>query len=437
MLASLFELGLKRYYWTTTAYPPISDLWQPYKATPNSQFFSSINNYSLYIHIPFCQSKCAFCEYVTIPEPDEDIKERYVQSLIRELETYTSDIDMYSKTCIGLDIGGGTPLTLSEEQLEKLVKAIQRNCISIDNALSRSIETTSILAANDLNKLKVVKELGFNRLSFGVQTTDLCVANGLNLKVRSSDILRTAMHNSRQAGFEKTNIDIMYGLPHQTQQSLESTLNNVISLGPEHITLYEMRYEYTLVKQAFSPGQRAVLFTMYDLAFQMLTFAGYHAPYGRNTFTKCDDMGLSSYLQARTIDFIPYLGLGAGAQTFGKDFISFNYGKNDNAIQSYLDHIQTIGFGVRDYYKLPKEELAAKAIMISFYLGHFNIDTLNERLNINIRDMYSAELAFLIKNNLIEIKGSFLSVTEKGFKNYHGIAALFYPKPARDFLRQI
>ena len=173
-IEKVYETGLLYHHYANTAYPLTPGSFMEYKLKSSDMIrkllkrdWKKITDYCLYLHIPFCQSRCRFCEYTVLENPGEEIENEYTDLLLKEMEMYAPLTG--EKKVIGFDIGGGTPLKLSVENLEKITKAAER-LFRIQEDVIRSIETTPVIAAKDLEKLQMVRKLGFQRISMGIQT---------------------------------------------------------------------------------------------------------------------------------------------------------------------------------------------------------------------------------------------------------------------------
>ena len=432
----VFKAGLKNFTVTTTAYPIDPTFWARYRTEPTANFFDGIRAFSLYVHIPFCPTVCSFCEYVRMRDPGAEFKERYVAALIKELEMKTQEVDFGGKLWMGFDIGGGTPTTLNGAQLARITEAAQQSFkeATIPNTFKPSIETTGSIASTNREYLTEVRQLGFRRISMGMQATTRRLKALMNIDDRNNSLYFRAVDNLRSAGFDLINLDLMYGLSNQSEEDLRHSLLFATQLEVDHITLYEMRYHFSNISSLATKANRERNSLLYRLAFDCLNDAGYKAPFGRNTFSKLDDKGLSSYLESRTVDFVPYIGIGAGSQTQGSDFISYNIGKRDKNILGYMEAIEIGHSAAEDFYRLPKEEQIAKYVAISFYLGYIEMGKLSQRLGINFEAEYRSEIDYLRLNGLAMISNGILTLTQKGFENYNGVVPLFYPLASKEYI---
>ena len=188
--------------------------------------------------------------------------------------------------------------------------------------------------------------------------------------------MQLTIEQAHNFGIEKVNLDFMFGLSHQTIQSIEEDLNTIRLLCPEQVTLYELRPNMIMEKADTTPSQR---YDFYQKLYNGLVGMGYNADFGQNTFSvSTEDRGLSSYLRHRTIDFMPYKGFGISAQSMNRIGIAYNIGKNHSQIRSFLE----ANSFVEEYtYHLPPNELASKYLAMSAYSGIFSLSKLSDLSN--------------------------------------------------------
>ncbi|WP_339054171.1 radical SAM family heme chaperone HemW [Fusobacterium animalis] len=189
--------------------------------------------YNTYIHIPFCERKCNYCDFTSLKRSDSQI-ERYVNYLLKEIEIYSQKYDLSQKQDT-IYFGGGTPSLLPIDSLEKILSKF-----FYDKNTEITIEINPKTV--DTNKLKEYRKLGINRLSIGVQTFD-----DDNLKVlgriHNSQEAIEVYNLARECGFDNISLDIMFSLPNQTLAMLQNDLEKLVSLNPNHISIYSLIWE--------------------------------------------------------------------------------------------------------------------------------------------------------------------------------------------------
>lgn len=266
---------------------------------------------SVYIHIPFCTTKCTYCAFNTYTNLDELIP-RLVQAVAREAELVARSVGRPSVGTIFF--GGGTPSLLTVDQFAHIMAALNRHYDVLPGA-----EITFEANPNDLNAdyLTGLRHLGLNRISIGMQTT---IASELALFARrhNNDAVALSVTAAHRAGFDNLNLDLIYGVPHQTIESWTASLEAAIALKPQHLSLYALGLEEgTPLKKWVDRGQVAapdddLAADMYELASERLEGAGY-SQYEISNWAR------PGYESRHNLQYwlnLPYIGLGPGAHGF-------------------------------------------------------------------------------------------------------------------------
>lgn len=413
-------------YLCNTSYPLSKSNWEVYKNN-DIDLFEDEKDLSFYIHIPFCKSLCAFCEYVKYPINTISNQKEYINILRKDVYSFLDkhkDIKLY-----GFDIGGGTPTALDDDifiELMDIYADVIKKCHLVDD-FEASIEGT--FATLNEKKIKIIKETGINRISLGIQTSNAKILEKNNRYNGSLNEMVEIINIIKRYGISKVNLDLMYGLQNQTEEDLKETLNDIRTLNPEQVTLYEMRYNMVKINNCID---REKMYKNYIYLYTELIKMGYYADFGQNTFSKDKlDRGVSSYLRYRMINNISYKGFGISAQSKSKKGISYNIGKT---LKKFDDCLKNNSFSTEDNYLLPSDEMLAKYITISLYYGKFNIDIMKDIIEKNPFEEYKDEFTFLLDNNYIVIDNNIVSLTKSGFKYYGAIGALFYSKNVKEWL---
>lgn len=308
---------------------------------------------SLYIHIPFCVRKCGYCDFLSAPA-DEKARDRYVQALLMEIERYrgTETADRKIKT---LYIGGGTPSTLSVKQLECIMQKIKCT-FNFHSDMETSMEMNPGTASKE--KCRALYQMGINRLSIGLQSTNDMELKTLGRIHSYEDFLNTYTW-CREAGFQNINVDLMAALPYQTVESYTTGLRKIIRLAPEHISAYSLILEEgTPFYQKYNSGcyplpDEEQERLMYRETEQILAQAGYER-YEISNYAKKGYACRHNLVYWQGGD---YLGLGLGSSSYMDD-VRFH---NTTDLDTYVNQ----GAYVED-----REELSVQAKMEEFmFLG--------------------------------------------------------------------
>lgn len=437
-LEELFKKGEDMHHITNTAYPLRPTSLMRYKIRDKEEIrellkndLAQLDELALYVHIPFCQSRCKFCEYAVVSGDDFNKKEEYVQALLKEIDMYKEIIG--DKKILGYDMGGGTPTQLETDQIRRITDKLY-STFNFAPGTEASIETTPVIAARDFEKIKALKDMGYDRISMGIQTINPTLLEAFG-REGNNNIYKSARDNIRKAGFKKFNVDLMYGFLNQDMEDFRATLEYAISLEPDYITLYRNRYKGTKIAAEAEHVTLEKVNNQYKEAHRILNEAGYTTPYGKNTFSKIEgDYGTSDYLTKRVIDGLPYIGMGLGAQSFGHQYLAYNSGAATKTLANYFEAINNGYFPIQDIYPLPLSEAISKMISVTFYFAFLDLNSFKKRFNIDFLEYFKDEIEFLSKKGLIEIKDNKMIVTEKGVENVGGVIPMFYTKESREEL---
>ena len=276
----------------------------------------------IYIHVPFCRSKCGYCDFYSLTR--EDLREAYVDRVIEEIQTYQGR-GIVADT---LFIGGGTPSLLTESEVERLVAAC-REVFSLQGEITMEANPDSVSP----DYLSGIRRAGINRISFGAQSGIDRELKALGRRHNGAQIAQ-AVFWARKAGFENLSLDIMLGIPYQTSETLKKTLNFMVRLQPEHLSCYLLKIEEgTPFYQQHAEnlcGDEDHTADFYLQTVEMLQKSGYFQ-YEISNFSK---IGYKSQHNLKYWRCEEYLGFGAAAHSFfcGKRF--YHSASIDNYLSS-------------------------------------------------------------------------------------------------------
>ena len=193
----------------------------------------------IYIHVPFCRSKCYYCDFCSRTRADEEIKSLYTKRLCEEIDDVAKRIGSSRPIADTVYFGGGTPTLLSPLQFEEILDAVERN-FGIGSGAEITAETNPKTA--DGEKLKNMRAVGINRLSIGMQSVHDNELRALG-RVHTFSDFEKIYSDARDAGFDNISADLMYGIPEQTKKSFCESIERLASLSPEHISSYSLTVE--------------------------------------------------------------------------------------------------------------------------------------------------------------------------------------------------
>lgn len=333
---------------------------------------------SIYIHIPFCKSKCHYCSFVSFNKLD--LKEQYLTSLSQEIKQ-----NYKGETLKTLYFGGGTPSVLSAEEFQFLLNHFK---------VSDKTEITTELNPDDCNLeyLKGLKDIGINRISLGCQTFDDKILKQINRRHSAKQVIQ-AVEEAKAAGFQNISLDFIYGLPEQTPEMFYKDLNQAVSLGIQHISLYGLKLEegsYFYNHQPENLPDDDLQAAMYLGAIELLTELGFE-------HYEVSNFSLPDFYSRHNLTYWnneEYYGFGVAAHGYTN---SIRYG-NNTTIESYienpLEHLETKTLSIQE--KLEEE------IFLGFRkMKGIDISQINSKYGINFVEKYNKILNKYEKLNLL------------------------------------
>lgn len=448
--AVVFAAGERNHHISNTAYPIAhqTTFW-PYRISRENhgdtvaKAFSHLDETCLYSHIPFCETRCYFCEYTVVGKKELNGTETYMAALDQEVRLYAEKLG--PRIIRGFDIGGGTPSFPDAPLIARHIETVKQYFDFAPDA-EISIETTPKIASLEPDKIAAYKNMGIDRISMGVQVTQPDLLKVLGRETNGIDHHFRARDHIRHAGFKKFNIDLMYGFAGQSTGSWQATLKHAIALAPDYITLYRMRYKLTRISHQAGEVEMQQVREQAALAKNFLGAAGYTANPGKNTYSRIPgDTGTSAYLTRRVIEGAPYLGLGLGAQTFTDTTISYNSGAVGKNLSPYLRDIEKGALPLQDLYDLPAAHMMAKMVAVSFYFGEINLASFRKKFGVTVEEAYPAAVEYALREGLMEytespnghelsINHRSLSLTSEGARHFNGTIALFFAPSVQAYL---
>jgi len=386
-------------------------------------FGQSDKTLSLYIHIPFCQTMCTYCACsVILRKQDEKYGDEYLSYLFKELDLVSHFIGKRKKIR-QFHWGGGTPTFLNEGQIKRLFDKVSQSFdIDFDGEIAIEIDPRTI----DLPKVKMLKNLGFNRISMGIQDFDAAVQKSVN-RIQPYELVKKFYDYCRALNFPSVNFDLIYGLPHQTTKSFHDTVNKVIAFRPDRIALYSFAYVPWLKKhqekidQASLPtnGQKVDIFLQ---ARAQLLEAGYLA-IAMDHFALKDDELAKSFKKDRLYrNFMGYTVkpadeyIGVGVSSIG--FIEDAFIQNHKILKDYYRSL--------DHNELPVErgkcltpDDKIRQFTINSLMCHFKLDKKDflERFGKPFDEYFAEEqphIQYCLEDGLIEADNRAIRVSELG-----------------------
>lgn len=362
----------------------------------------------IYLHVPFCKSKCAYCDFYSFVPTGEDLCERYVKALVAHMESYKKSCESYAPDTVF--IGGGTPTALPIELLLEIIRGVKRNF-----KLSKGAEIT--LEANPATvtyrDLKRLRRAGVNRLSLGLQSGNPDELKTLS-RLHTRREFEEAFRDARRAKINNINVDIMFGIPGQTMDTMMRTLNYVTKLGPEHISFYNLKIEegtpFWKMRDALDLPDEDTEYEMYMTAVKFLAYKGY-AQYEISNFAK---PGFQCMHNIKYWNCDEYLGLGPAAHSFFNG-TRFSFCRNAEKYMKALEHPEANIRITDSTEELMKKERLGEYVMLRFRLSEgISTREFYRLFGKDFEAMYGAKLARFIRGGYVEHKDDRYYMTPKG-----------------------
>lgn len=363
------------------------------------------NSISIYIHIPFCKSKCIYCDFVSFPNCEKWFSS-YLEKVKQEIDYHASKLkDRNVKTIF---IGGGTPSLLSGEDIFDLVTFVLQKF-----SVSKQAEITIEVNPESFSKEKALwwKKAGINRLSFGLQNDDDIVLKKLG-RIHNFSQFQNAVKEAKSLGFSNISADVLLGLPNQTPQKIRQTLRKIAKLGPTHISAYGLQVEkgtklFELVKnEQIKLPDEDLSNEIYNSAYLELKELGFHR-YEISNFAK---KGFECRHNQNYWVRGEFLGIGVGAY-------GFIDGAHYENTSSLIDYIKK-GYVPQNIEKESKKTKMEETIMLALRTEKgLNISNFNKTFNIDFCEKFKPALDKLSQQKLIKITKNHIKITNFSISN--------------------
>jgi len=384
----------------------------------------SARDLSLYFHLPFCDTICYYCACNKVITKDRSKAEPYLQALHKEIAMQAELFDS-SRKVNQLHWGGGTPTFINHQQMTELMQVTRQHFnLHDDDSGEYSIE----IDPREVNResIKLLRDIGFNRMSLGVQDFNPAVQKAVN-RIQSEEQTLNALSNAREFGFKSISTDLIYGLPLQTADSFAVTLQRIVELSPDRISLFN----YAHMPELFKPQRRIneadmpaaeMKLTILKQSTEQLINAGY-VYIGMDHFAKPDDELSIAQQQGKLYrNFQGYAThadcdlIGLGITSIGTVHNSFS--QNIKTLDEYQSTINSGKLAVFRGVEIDQDDLIRRDVIMQL-ICHFylNFSTIEAKHNIEFSDYFSTELknlAEMCEDGLIEVNDQTITVTDKG-----------------------
>ncbi|MGI9134462.1 MAG: oxygen-independent coproporphyrinogen III oxidase [Rhodoferax sp.] len=388
---------------------------------------------SLYVHIPFCESLCYYCACNKIITKHHDRATSYLRYLAREVDLHIERIGA-GQTVSQLHLGGGSPTFLSDDELRELMAMLRRS-FTFEPGGEYSIEIDPRTV--DASRLDTLAELGFNRLSFGVQDFDPAVQKAVH-RIQPAEQVFELVAQARARGFESVNVDLIYGLPQQSAESFDRTLAQVGELRPDRIALYA----YAHLPERFKPQRRinsvelpsgASKVTMLSRSLAAFLSAGY-VYVGMDHFALPEDALAVAKRQGRLHrNFQGYSTqpdcdlIALGVSSIGR--IGATYSQNAKTLEEYYDYLDQGRFPVVRGLALTRDDVVRRAVIMALMCqGQVQFESIDLAHLIDFKTYFAKELEALkdlAEQGMVTMDSHGVQVTAQGWFFVRAVAMVF------------
>ncbi|MCU7818050.1 MAG: oxygen-independent coproporphyrinogen III oxidase [gamma proteobacterium symbiont of Lucinoma myriamae] len=428
-----------------TSYPTAVQFGDEYTADTYKKFAEKSNQsgqaLSLYFHIPFCDTVCFYCGCNKVVTKDRSKAAPYLQRVYKEIEMQAKLFDP-SRKVDQLHWGGGTPTFISHDEMRELM-AVTRKHFNLhdDDTGEYSIEIDPREVSRE--SIKLLRELGFNRMSLGVQDFNPAVQKAVN-RIQSREETLAALTAAREENFKSISVDLIYGLPLQTVESFDQTLDELIEISPDRVSVFN----YAHLPERFKPQRRineadlpeaSVKLEIFKHCMEKLTNAGY-VYIGMDHFAKPDDeltiaqnngelyRNFQGYATHADCDLV-----GIGITSIGT--IANSFAQNVRTMDEYYEKIDKGELAIFRGVEIDNDDLIRREAIMQL-ICHFklNFNDVEKHFTINFNDYFSAELErykTMVDDGLITMDERSIEVTSRGRLLIRNICMVFdrYIKP--------
>jgi oxygen-independent coproporphyrinogen-3 oxidase len=365
-----------------------------------------MNDSAIYIHIPFCDHKCIYCDFYSIITSDNI--NRFLSSLKKEIKFYSKKYSA-GRIYTSIFFGGGTPSLMEPVYLSEIISSLKRN-YAISEDAEITIETNP--GTVDKEKLELFREAGINRISIGIQSFDNDDLKFLT-RIHDKDTAIKTVLFADEIGFENISIDLIFNLPGQTKEKWKMNLQNAIELPVKHISAYSLILERgTILNKMVQDGKVTIQDNDYDAELYELTMDFLEAKgfiqYEVSNFTKpgYECRHNNAYWRYRD-----YLSFGPSSHSFMNNRRWWNF----SSLKHYISEIDKFGTAVANYEDIDSEMALNEYIMLALRSKGLNIIDFERKFGSSWIFQKKDMIANLVEYNLISSDNNFISLTRKGY----------------------
>jgi oxygen-independent coproporphyrinogen-3 oxidase len=408
-------------------YPPFSCWSQEYiqafvdaLARPSKTF----GPVALYVHLPFCRQRCHYCYFRVYPRRAPEDVTLYINSVLAELSLYANSAAFSGRPLRSVYFGGGSPSYLESEQIQRLLGGLQdqRGWEEVEEC-TFECEPGTVTS----EKLKTLKSLGVTRVSIGFQTLNNEILRRSGRKLTVSECT-DAFHLARDAGFQEINVDLLAGLPGETSTTWMRTIERVIDLAPECVTIYQLELThnsglYAAMRSGPDPQlpDWAAKRKWVREAFETLEHVGYTIGSGY--------MAIRDPKHWRFVYTVEHFWHGGDVLALGETAFGYVQGvhyQNTDTFDAYLRMISSNQLPVRRAYRLRNEEELRREIILQLKTGSLDAAYYRNKFGVELTRHFGPQLDLLNQSGLLEIAGDKILLTRSGLLQVDSLLPHFY-----------
>ena len=368
--------------------------------------FVTLNPAGIYIHIPFCRSRCSYCDFATGIH-NVDAAERYVTAVVHELDSYaeisTAEVDT-------IYFGGGTPSLVSSTQLQRLLDTVHRR-FHVTEHVEVTLEMNPGTVTDE--NLAAFRRLGVNRASFGAQTFNDSELARLG-RSHTAEQTRETFRRLRDTGFKNVSLDLIAGLPGQTVAQWQRNIDEALAMRPEHLSFYLLEvHEGTPLANHIRTGlqpqpDEELAAAMYELMLDQADAAGY-------IHYEISNLSLPGYESRHNTKYwtgAPYFGFGCSAHSYDG---GSNRWSNERDVNAYVELIAADKSPIVERRELNEEDRQSEAVFLGLRMMEgYNVRDYQNRFGLNLIERHRENLERFSDAGLIELTDDRLKLTRSG-----------------------
>ena len=372
----------------------------------------------VYVHTPFCLQKCLYCDFPSYAGFPEEVRQRYVDALCREIEVRSLQPELPVAKGATVYFGGGTPTVLTVEQIGKIVSTL-KHCGWWNDPAEATVEANP--GTVNAGKLKALREIGFDRTSLGVQSLQNKELLALG-RVHTAEQALYAIEEAKQAGFRRINADLMSGIPCQTVESFRDTMDKILQMNLSHISAYSLILEEGTPLERMVRGGKVQLpdeevsYNMYAMTTDVLAKAGLQR-YEISNYAVPGEESLHNIVYWH---YEPYAAFGVGACSFTGTERRTNTADVLRYIQGSaklsLSALKTDSGQWQTEHLDRKTQISEAMIMGLRMTDGVNLQKIQQRFGIDILESYGKEIQTLLDRKMAECEGRTLRLTSYGMR---------------------